>query len=186
MAGQRESKDGRADEGQEEPAITKEQLLLAPIVTGRIDELHITRKEIEKRSGVGVATLREMEHPRRPRVFGHKVLALISEALEWPSDHLVREIYPSSSEAPDRIVQGMMTKLAPYLEKIDAIPGLQEDVAAIKARLGITADPIHEVGDRAPVTIDDPPSVDDLPGRRAPEPKRGSGGRRQGSSPARQ
>jgi hypothetical protein len=156
MAGQRESKGGRADEGQEEPAITKEQLLLAPIVTARIKELHTTRKEIEKRSGVSVATIREMEHPRRPRVFGHEVLSSISVALEWPSDSLLRAIYPSSSEAPDRIVQGMMTKLAPYLEKIDAIPGLQEDVAAIKARLGITTDPIHEVGDRAPATIDGP------------------------------
>jgi hypothetical protein len=41
----------------------------------------------------------------------------------------------------------MMTALAPYLEKIDAIPQLQADVAAIKADLGIAVDPIHEVSD---------------------------------------
>jgi hypothetical protein len=38
----------------------------------------------------------------------------------------------------------MMKALAPYLEKIDAIPGLQRDVAAIKVRLGMKVDIIHE------------------------------------------
>jgi hypothetical protein len=38
----------------------------------------------------------------------------------------------------------MMTALGPYLEMINAIPGLQRDVAAIKARLS-KMDPIHPV-----------------------------------------
>ena len=38
-----------------------------------------------------------------------------------------------------------MVALAPYLEKIDAIPGLQADVAAIKIDLGIMVDSSHEV-----------------------------------------
>jgi hypothetical protein len=66
-------------------------------------------------------------------------------ALEWPPDYLVRAAYRPSSEATDPVVQDMMTALAPYLEKIDAIPGLQKDVAAIKAGLGIRADIVYPV-----------------------------------------
>jgi hypothetical protein len=58
-------------------------------------------------------------------------------------DYLIRAAYPLSSEATDRIVQDMMAALAPYLEKIDAIPGLQRDVAEIKADLKIRADIIY-------------------------------------------
>lgn len=66
-------------------------------------------------------------------------------ALGWPPDYLVRAAYRSSSEATDPIVQDMMKALAPYLDKIDAIPGLQKDLAAIKVRLGIRADIVYPV-----------------------------------------
>ena len=145
MAGKRESETGQADKGREEPVFTEARLVLARLLTARIEELHITRKEIERRSKVGTATIREMEHPRVPRTFGRDVLEPISVALEWPPDYLVRAAYPLSSEAADRIVQDMMAALAPYLEKIDAIPGLQRDVAEIKADLKIRADIVYPV-----------------------------------------
>jgi transcriptional regulator with XRE-family HTH domain len=127
-----------------EPAITEDRLALARIVTARIEELRITRRELAEKSKVSAATLREIEHPRKPRAFGRKVLEPISEALKWPADYLVRAAYRSPSETPDPVVQGMMKALAPYLEKIDAIPGLQKDVAAIKVGLGMTVDIIYE------------------------------------------
>lgn len=133
---------GQADEGQEEPAFAKDRLVLADLVSARIEELHITRKEIEKRFGVSTATIREIEHPRRKRTFGRDVLDPLSVALEWPPDYLVRAVYRSSSEAPDPIVEEMMAALAPYLAKID---GLQQDVAAIRDGLGIRPDVIHPV-----------------------------------------
>ena len=144
MAGKRESASGRADEGDAEPAISEDRLALAKIVTAQIEELHITRAALAEKSKVSAATIREIEHPRKPRTFGRKVLESISEALEWPPDYLIRAAYRSSSETPDPVVQGMMKALAPYLEKINAIPGLQKDVAAIKVGLGMTADVIHK------------------------------------------
>jgi hypothetical protein len=145
VAGKRESESGQADEGQEEPAVTEDRLVLAKLLAARIEELHITRKEIERRSKVSLATIREIEHPRRPRTFGRDVLEPVSVALGWAPDYLVRAVYRASSEATDPIVRDMMTALAPYLEKIDAIPGLQKDVAAIKAGLNIRADIIYPV-----------------------------------------
>jgi transcriptional regulator with XRE-family HTH domain len=151
VAGKRESDSDQASEGQVELADEDDRLELARIVAGRIAQLRLTRKELEKRSGVSVATIREIEHPKRPRKFGRKVLEPISRALEWPPGYLVRVAYRSSSEAPDPIVQAMMTALAPYLEKIDAIPGLQADVAAIKADLGIRVDSTREADNSVPV-----------------------------------
>lgn len=155
MAGKREPKSGQADDGEAKPTITEDRLALARIVTARIKKLHVTRKALAEKSGVSAATLREIEHPRKPRTFGRKVLEPISEALEWSPDYLVRATYLPSSETPDPVVQGMMKALAPYLEKIDAIPALQKDVAAIKVRLGMTVDIIHEdplTGQRGPGT----------------------------------
>jgi transcriptional regulator with XRE-family HTH domain len=147
VAGKGESERDRAGGGQEGLVDAENRQELAMAVTDRIAELHLTRRELEKRSGVSVATIREIEHPKRARNFGRKVLEAISEALEWSPGHLVSVAYRSSSDAPDPIVEAMMVALAPYLEKIDAIPRLQADVAAIKADLGITVDSIHEVDD---------------------------------------
>lgn len=143
MAGKRESETGQADQAPEEPVFTEDRLALSRLLAARIKEIHITRKEIERRSGISTATIREIEHPRVPRTFGRDVLEPISVALDWSPDHLIRAAYPLSSEATDRIVQDMMAALAPYLEKIDAIPGLQRDVAEIKADLKIRADIVY-------------------------------------------
>lgn len=151
MARKRGNRSDRADEGQEELADAEDRIELARIVTARIAQLHITRKELERRSGVSVATIREIEHPKGPRKFGSDVLDAISEGLEWPQAHLRRVAYRSSSEAPDPIVQAMMTALAPYLEKIDAIPGLQADVTAMKADLGSVIDAIQKDNNSVPV-----------------------------------
>jgi hypothetical protein len=145
VAGKRESESGQDNKGQREPAVTEDRLVLARLLTARIEELHITRKKVGELSGVSTATIREIEHPRRPRTFGRDVLEPVSVALDWPPDYLVRAAYRSSSEATDPIVQDMMTALAPYLEKIDAIPGLQKDVAAIKAGLGLRPDIVYPV-----------------------------------------
>jgi len=143
VAGKRESETGQADQAPEEPVFTEDRLALSRLLAARIKEIHITRKEIERRSGISTATIREIEHPRVPRTFGRDVLEPISVALDWSPDHLIRAAYPLSSEATDRIVQDMMAALAPYLEKIDAIPGLQRDVAEIKADLKIRADVVY-------------------------------------------
>jgi transcriptional regulator with XRE-family HTH domain len=143
VAGKRESETGQADKGREEPVFTEDRLVLSRLLTARIEEIHISRKEIERRSKISTSTIREIEHPRVPRTFGRDVLEPISVALGWPPDYLVRAAYPLSSEAADQIVQDMMAALAPYLEKIDAIPGLQRDVAEIKAGLKIRADILY-------------------------------------------
>jgi transcriptional regulator with XRE-family HTH domain len=147
VAGNGEGQSDQAGGGQEEPVDGEDRPELSQVVTARIEELRLTRIELAKRSGVGVSTIRQIEHPKGPRVFGPKVLEAISKPLELPPGYLVRVAYPPSSEIPDPTVQAMMAALAPYLEKIDAIPGLQADVAAIKANLGITIDPIHKAND---------------------------------------
>jgi transcriptional regulator with XRE-family HTH domain len=145
--GQSESEGDRAAGPREGLVDAEDRLKLAQLVTARIAELHLTRRELEARSGVSVATIREIEHPKGKRDFGRKVLEAISEALEWSPGYLARAAYRASPETPDPIVQAMMVALAPYLEKIDAIPGLQADVAAMKIDLEIMIDSSHEVNE---------------------------------------
>jgi|SRR5579859_4510902 transcriptional regulator with XRE-family HTH domain len=147
VAGKGESESDRTGRGQEGLPDSENRQELAKVVAGRMAELHLTRIKLAELSKTSVATIREMEHPRKARDFGHNVLEAISKALGLSPDHLARVAYRPPSPAPDPIVQAMMVALAPYLEKIDAIPRLQADVAAIKADLGITVDSIHEVGD---------------------------------------
>jgi transcriptional regulator with XRE-family HTH domain len=151
VAGEGEGESDLASGSREGLVDEEDRLELARLVTARIAELRLTRRELEERSGVSVATIRQIEHPKGNRDFGRKVLEAISSALEWSPGYLIRVAYRSSSETPDPIVQAMMVALAPYLEKIDAIPGLQADVAAIKVELGTIVDSSREV-DEGPST----------------------------------
>lgn len=144
MAGKRERESDQASEDRKQSAPTERQLEFGRMVTARIDELGLARKEVAEISEINASTIREMERPRTGRKFGHTVLAAVSEALKWPSDYLFNAYYPPPPGIPSPVAQEMMTALGPYLEKINAIPELQKDVAAIKDRLS-NIDPIHPV-----------------------------------------
>src|SRR5258708_633525 len=53
----------------------------------RMDELGLTQFELAARSGVSLATIREVLHGR-PRQRSPRLLAAVSEALGWPADRL--------------------------------------------------------------------------------------------------
>ena len=84
MAGEGESESDRTAGGRAGLVDAEDRLELARLVTVRIAELRLTRRELEARSGVSVATIRQIEHPKGKRDFGRKVLEAISGALGWP------------------------------------------------------------------------------------------------------
>lgn len=141
MAGEQENESGQAGNGGGGRVFPDHRLKLAKLVKDRREELHVTWKEIATRAEAGESTVREMARPTRQREFGYELLGKVSKALEWSPDHLAKKAY-QPSEATDEIVQGMMTALTPYLEKIDK---LQQDVAEIKAGLSIRPDVVHPV-----------------------------------------
>jgi hypothetical protein len=60
--------------------------------------------------------------------------------VEWAPSYLARATRRRSPEGADPIVQEMTAALAPYLEKINAIPELRKDVTDIKVGLNIRPD----------------------------------------------
>ncbi|NLT53721.1 MAG: XRE family transcriptional regulator [Actinomycetales bacterium] len=61
---------------------------VAAAVNARVAELRMTQQDLASRSKVSPATIREIQHNHRPRRRYGRTLAALSEALEWPSDHL--------------------------------------------------------------------------------------------------
>jgi transcriptional regulator with XRE-family HTH domain len=51
-------------------------------------ELPLNQRDLAERSGVSVATIRELQYPSTPRRRSARTLGAISEALEWPEGYL--------------------------------------------------------------------------------------------------
>jgi hypothetical protein len=93
--------------------------------------------------------------------YSYELLARVADTLDLPVDRVTKAFYPPAPRDPtfpsdaELTAQQVMTQFAPYLAKIDAIPELQTDVAAIKACLNGVVDAINEVNDRlATVVVD--------------------------------
>jgi transcriptional regulator with XRE-family HTH domain len=100
---------------------------LAHAVKGRRVEFGMTQKDLERESGVSVATIRLIENAQGTRHYRSEVLSDISRTLGWPEDSLHRIFYrrpqkdstlPSEAE---RVAQEVMLRLTPHLEAIDRI-----------------------------------------------------------------
>jgi transcriptional regulator with XRE-family HTH domain len=55
----------------------------------------IGQQELSQRCGISVSTLRAIQHGARSRRVQNKTLAAISQALDWPEDHLTRVLIPT-------------------------------------------------------------------------------------------
>lgn len=112
----------------------KDWQAVADAINTRMDQLDMTQAELAKRSGVAVATLRQIQHAV-PKRRSPRTLADISEALQWPATHLERVAdgeQPPSSDL-DRIGR---------LEL--AVANLQERVEAIERPTGTGTTPPGE------------------------------------------
>lgn len=63
---------------------------VAESVNARMAETRMTQMELASRSGVSLATIREIQHNHKPRRRHPRTLAAISQALDWPPDQLER------------------------------------------------------------------------------------------------
>ena len=105
---------------------------VADAVNVRMSELGLTQRQVSDRSGVSVATLREIQHAtnRRRSV---RTLAAISRALDWQEDHLTGVLRGARAPAvPSRETADV---LALVLERLDAIQRELERLAKAVDRL---------------------------------------------------
>lgn len=73
---------------------------VADAINGRLEELGMTQRELAERSGVSVATLRQLQHNNRPRRRNPRTLEAVSVGLRLPLDYLARVLEGGDAEPP--------------------------------------------------------------------------------------
>ena len=107
---------------------TDDWAAVAAAINARVAALRMTQLDLAAKSGVSPATIREIQHNQRPRRRYGRTLAALSEALDWPADHL-------DAVLTGRPLPGDSTEPAaddPVLEQLRAI---RTELTEIRQRL---------------------------------------------------
>lgn len=101
--------------------MSKDWQAVADAINTRMEQLDMTQAELAKRSGVAVATLRQIQHAV-PKRRSPRTLADISEALRWPPTHLekVADGEQPTNGDQDRIGQ-LEAAVADLQQRVDVI-----------------------------------------------------------------
>ncbi|SDP88044.1 Helix-turn-helix domain-containing protein [Actinopolyspora xinjiangensis] len=103
--------------------MTRDWQAVAEAINTRMEELDLSQQELATRSGVSVATLRELQHNKNPRRRSARLLAAISEGLRWPSDYLAKLAEGEDANEPTA---------GPAL---DALREVREELAELRQRV---------------------------------------------------
>jgi transcriptional regulator with XRE-family HTH domain len=136
---------------------------LAGAVSDRLAELErkgVTQAEAAQRAQCGISTLRNMQNGTGTSHYGHNLLKRAATGLGLPEDRLVEAFYPPVPRDPtlpsdaEVMAQAVMNQLEPYLANINAIPGMQKDVAGMEKRLKGMAQDVAKVSSRLQILVD--------------------------------
>lgn len=105
---------------------------VADAINIRLHELGMTQYELATKSGVSVATIRELQRKTATRQRHPRTLSTLSTALGWPADHLDRlrrgEAPPDSSVTP-------VPARSPYDEISERVDVLQAEFREVSRHL---------------------------------------------------
>lgn len=110
--------------------------LVAREVNKRMAELDLPQVEIARRALVSPATIREIQWHRVERKRNYSTLAALSEALEWPPDHITNVLRGDhdrpTSHQPTVTCAAVQQSVDDVAERIER---LFARIAALEARL---------------------------------------------------
>ncbi|SDY63161.1 hypothetical protein SAMN05216215_103147 [Saccharopolyspora shandongensis] len=106
--------------------MAKDWTAVATAINTRLAELDMTQRTLAERSGVSAATLRQLQSPEtyEPKKRSPRLLAAISEGLNWPKDQLARILEGEASTDEPSSIRGDVQEL-------------HREVAALRDRVGI-------------------------------------------------
>lgn len=159
--------------------------LLTPLLLD-LQRQGVKQAKAAEMAGCAESVLRKMKNGTGDTHYGYDLLTRAATGLGLPADQLVKTFYPTVARAPalesgtvapgtevpgpeapgtkapdDEVtVQRMMSHLAPYLARIDDLPGMQasltevqEDVAGLRERLDVMARDVHAVRSQLEILI---------------------------------
>lgn len=98
---------------------------VAVAITQRLADLRITQQDLAARARVSPVTVRELQRNAAPRKRQARTLAVISEALEWPSGYLEAKLMgkplPSSNDPVMDELAEMREQLAVLRKRLDEL-----------------------------------------------------------------
>lgn len=106
--------------------MAKDWEAVAAAIRARLDELDMTQAELAQRAGVAQETVRELRNNLQPRRRNPRTLAAVSEALDWPQDHLATVL---RGEEPADGEGGEPDELASIKDELTSIAGRLTDIA---------------------------------------------------------
>ncbi len=99
---------------------------VAAAINTRLEELGMTQVELSARSGVSVATLRQLQRNDQPRRRNPRTLAAVSEGLRWPKQHLARvldgdnaDVEPANLAEEVRLIRAELGDLRSRIEAVE-------------------------------------------------------------------
>ncbi len=111
---------------------------VAGAINARMQDLGVTQVELAMKSGVSVATIRDLQHNRSPRQRRPRTLAALSAALRWPPDHLLRVLRGGRDiEVADSTPSTAFTEVMSHLDAIQAqVQSVAERVSQLERLVG--------------------------------------------------
>ncbi|ONI72705.1 hypothetical protein ALI144C_42585 [Actinosynnema sp. ALI-1.44] len=103
---------------------------VADAIRARMAELGTTQRELADRSGVSVATLRQLQNNYGPRRRARHTLEDVSKGLQWPAGHLAY-VLDGAAGASEGAEPGWQTEVA---ELRSLIADLAERVDALERK----------------------------------------------------
>lgn len=105
--------------------MSKDWQAVADVISARLLELDMTQSELAHRADVALETVRELHRNLKSRRRSPRTLAALSQALDWPDDHLLNVAEGDSAGKPSATDDRVLVELA----------SIREVLAAIAARL---------------------------------------------------
>jgi hypothetical protein len=127
-------------------------------VSGRMRELGLTQIILAERSRVSVATIREIQRPKKDRHHNSRTLESLSEALEWPRQYLDdvlngRPLQGTGEQVTETVPQSLRDILEQCLEKISVLEQHLGRIDALEQRLDGIADVVYSINSKFDVVI---------------------------------
>jgi transcriptional regulator with XRE-family HTH domain len=115
--------------------VAKDWDAVARAIDGRMQERDLTQTQLAASAHVSLETVRELRNNLRPRRRNPRVLAAVSEALGWPTDHLAAVLEGESDTSPAgaQSAEEMRSEIARLGQEVKSLAGRLETV---ERRLG--------------------------------------------------